>query len=217
MATTMYATQPGAHYGYPQPPPSPPMDEAAKCSLPSISNLLVMADAGSPTSEHSPQSQSGIAPTPFPNKKPSMLRTGLASSIKADTRPNSSHYPSSGPSRAALPPTPPMSTDTSFEGYNSPSTKSHVPVISGTANYYYETTPPVEDVPRQHINPVVSRLPIQSQSYSSQAFASPYLNQPVIPAYYASPLPTAQSQISGLFYQRPLPQVGPCHHSPYEY
>ncbi|KAI1203635.1 hypothetical protein F5X97DRAFT_96753 [Nemania serpens] len=192
MATTMYTTQPGAHYGYPQSPPSPPMDEAAKCSLPSISNLLVMADAGSPTSEHSSQSQP-------------------ASSIKADTRPNSSHYQSSGPSRAALPPTPPMSTDTSFEGYNSPSTKSlsQVPVISGTANYYYETTPPVEDVPRQHINPVVSRLPMQSQSYSSQAFASPYLNQPAIPGYYASPLPTAQSQISGLFYQRPLPQAFP--------
>ncbi|KAI0105647.1 hypothetical protein GGR51DRAFT_180364 [Nemania sp. FL0031] len=192
MATAIYANQPGAHYGYPQPPPSPPMDETAKCSLPSISNLLVMADAGSPTSEHSPALQP-------------------ASSTKADTRPNSSHYSSSGPSRANLPPTPPMSTDPSFDGYNSPSTKSltQVPVISGPTNYYYETTPPVEDVHRQQVNPVVSRLPMQSQTYSPQAFASSYLNQPTMPTYYAPPLPTAQSQISGLFYQRPLPQTFP--------
>ncbi|KAI1755960.1 hypothetical protein F4782DRAFT_376423 [Xylaria castorea] len=192
MATAMYANQPGAHYGYPQPPPSPPMDEAAKCSLPSISNLLVMADAGSPTSEHSPQSQQ-------------------ASSTKGDTRPNSSHHSGSGPSRAALPPTPPMSTDASFEGYNSPSTKSltQVPVISGTANYYYETTPPVEDIHRHHMNPVISRLPMQPQSYSPQAFASSYLNQTGMSTYYTPTLPTAQSQISGLFYQRPLPQSFP--------
>ncbi|TRX94044.1 hypothetical protein FHL15_005122 [Xylaria flabelliformis] len=192
MATAIYANQPGAHYGYPQPPPSPPMDEAAKCSLPSISNLLVMADAGSPTSEHSPQSQT-------------------ASSTKGDTRPNSSHHSGSGPSRAALPPTPPMSTDASFEGYNSPSTKSltQVPVISGTANYYYETTPPVEDIHRQHMNPVMSRLPMQPQSYTPQAFASSYLNQPGMSTYYTPPISTAQSQISGLFYQRPLPQVSP--------
>jgi hypothetical protein len=191
MATAIYTNQPGAHYGYPQPPPSPPMDETSKCSLPSISNLLVMADAGSPTSEHSPQSQP-------------------ASSTKAETRPNSSHYSSSGPSRAALPPTPPMSTDASFEGYSSPSTKSltQVPMMSGPANYYYETTPPVEDVHRQHINPVVSRLSMQHQSYPQQAFASSYLNQPAMPTYYSTPLPAAQPQISGLFYQRPLPQVG---------
>ncbi|KAI1176415.1 hypothetical protein F4777DRAFT_275854 [Nemania sp. FL0916] len=192
MATAMYANQPSAHYGYPQSPPSPPMDEAAKCSLPSISNLLVMADAGSPTSEHSPQTQPG-------------------SSFKADTRPNSSHFSNGGISRTALPPTPPMSSDASFEGYHSPSTKSlaQVPVVPGAADYYYETTPPVEEMPRQQINPVVSRLPVQSQSYSPQAYTSSYINQPTMPTYYAPPLPTAQSQISGLFYQRPLPQSFP--------
>lgn len=62
MATTMvpnhYAAQQVASYSYvqPQPPPSPPMDDN-KCSLPSISNLLGLADAGSPTSETSPQNQ----------------------------------------------------------------------------------------------------------------------------------------------------------------
>lgn len=189
------------------------MDETSKCSLPSISNLLVMADAGSPTSEHSPQSQPGMFVSS--NTKRFMLRPKIASSTKADTRPNSSHYSSNGPSRAALPPTPPMSTDASFEGYNSPSTKSltQVPMMSGPANYYYETTPPVEDVHRQHINPVVSRLPMQPQPYSQQAFASSYLNQPAMSTYYSTPLPAAQPQISGLFYQRPLPQVGARRHS----
>lgn len=63
MATSLghspYAMQHVASYGYVQahqPPPSPPMDDM-KCSLPSISNLLGLADAGSPTSETSHQSQ----------------------------------------------------------------------------------------------------------------------------------------------------------------
>ncbi|KAI1825809.1 hypothetical protein F4861DRAFT_151829 [Xylaria intraflava] len=191
MATAIYANQPRGHYGYPQPPPSPPMDDTPKCSLPSISNLLVMADAGSPTSEHSPQSHS--APS------------------KSDTRPNSSHYSGSGPSRVTLPPTPPMSTDASFEGYASPPTRplTQVPVVSGTANYYYETTPPVEDVHRQQMSPPVARLPMQAQPYSPTSFASSYSNQPAMSNYYAPALSTGQSQISGVFYPRPLPQTFP--------
>ncbi|KAI1343371.1 hypothetical protein F5Y15DRAFT_369836 [Xylariaceae sp. FL0016] len=192
MATAFYTNQPGAHYGYPQPPPSPPMDETSKCSLPSISNLLVMADAGSPTSETSPQSQ--------------------APSVKSETRPNSSHYAASnGPSRTALPPTPPMSNDAAFEGYGSPSMKSvsQASVVSAPSNYYYETTPPVEDVHRQQM--AASRMAMP-QGYPQQAFASPYLGQPAMPQYYTSALPAApqaQPQISGLYFQRPLPQAFP--------
>ncbi|KAI0393387.1 hypothetical protein F5Y17DRAFT_310971 [Xylariaceae sp. FL0594] len=190
MATAMmYSNQHRSHYGYPQPPPSPPMDDASKCSLPSISNLLVMADAGSPTSETSPQSQS-------------------APSMKSDTRPNSSHYPSNGHSRNALPLTPPMSAD-SFEGHGSPSTKplGQVPAMAGhNSYYYYERTPPLEEVHRQQTSPTVSRVPTRAQPYSSQAFASSYLSQSPMPAYYTPTLPSNQSQVSGLFYQRPLPQ-----------
>ncbi|CAJ2504315.1 Uu.00g117090.m01.CDS01 [Anthostomella pinea] len=190
MATAIYTNQPGAHYGYPQPPPSPPMDETSKCSLPSISNLLGLADAGSPTTEHSPQSQ--------------------ASSTKADTRPNSSHYAG----RTNMPPTPPMSTEASFEGYSSPSTKSvsQVSVVSAP-NYYYETTPPVEDVHRHQMAAAAApRMPMHVQSYPQQAFASSYMNQPAMGSYYPPPMsaaPSAQSQISGLYYQRPLPQAFP--------
>jgi hypothetical protein len=60
MATTMlsnhHSSQPSGHYGYAA-PPSPPLDESSRCSLPSISNLLGLADQGSPTSETSPQNQ----------------------------------------------------------------------------------------------------------------------------------------------------------------
>lgn len=190
MATAMYINQPGAQYGYPQPPPSPPMDETSKCSLPSISNLLVMADAGSPTTEQSPQSQQ-------------------ASSVKVETRPNSSHCANNGPSRAALPPTPPMSSEASFEGYNSPSTRS-VSVVSAPS-YYYETTPPLEDVHRQQMS-AVPRMPVQAPAYSQAAFAAPYMGQTPMGPYYSASIPAAQAaqpQISGLYYQRPLPQAFP--------
>jgi hypothetical protein len=49
-----YNTQPmsqNSAYAYvavPQPPPSPPVDETSKCSLPSISSLLGLADGSSP-------------------------------------------------------------------------------------------------------------------------------------------------------------------------
>ncbi|KAK3338804.1 hypothetical protein B0H65DRAFT_579610 [Neurospora tetraspora] len=45
-------------------PTPPPLDDSNKCSLPSISNLLVMADQGSPTSETSPQSRPALAQAP---------------------------------------------------------------------------------------------------------------------------------------------------------
>lgn len=64
MMTNHYTSQPSVPYGYGQPqgPPSPPMDDTSKCSLPSISNLLGLADGGSPTSEQFPGSQQGKGP-----------------------------------------------------------------------------------------------------------------------------------------------------------
>ncbi|ORY67621.1 uncharacterized protein BCR38DRAFT_483237 [Pseudomassariella vexata] len=189
MSTTIYTTQPGAQYGYPQPPPSPPVDETSRCSLPSISNLLVMADAGSPTTESSPASQQ------------------QAQSTKSETRPNSSHYASNGPNRSALPPTPPMSSDASFEGgYNSPSMKSVSQTSAASApSYYYESTPPLEnDVQRQQM--------ATPRVYPQQTYpAASYISQPPMASYYPPPMQPspAQSQISGLYFQRPLPQAFP--------
>ncbi|ROW10345.1 hypothetical protein VMCG_01981 [Cytospora schulzeri] len=200
MATMMmadhyhYASQPSVTYGYGQPqgPPSPPMDDTSKCSLPSISNLLGLADGGSPTSEQFPVSQQ-------------------ASSQKSDTRPTSSHYNNVATRNTALPPTPPMSSDASFDGYHSPSTRS-VSQLSAASNYFYESTPSMGHVePEPQRQQMVSRLPVQAPSYAQPAFASSYMGPPAMPSYYPTmqPTPPPQPQVSGLYYQRPLPQAFP--------
>ncbi|RYP02889.1 hypothetical protein DL764_005545 [Monosporascus ibericus] len=149
-----------------------------------------MADAGSPTTEQSPQTQ------------------------HHESRPESSHNASNGPPRSALPPTPPMGVDACFEGYNSPSSKSdsQVPVVPGPT-YYYETTPPVEEIARQTMtNAPVARIPLQASAYTQPQFATPYIRQPSMGPYYQSSMQAvspAQSQISALYYQRPLPQTFP--------
>lgn len=214
MATMMmpnhYAPQASAHYGYAQPqgPPSPPMDDTSKCSLPSISNLLGLADGGSPTSETSQATVQGkgssvscrVASHP-------LLTRHTASSQKADTRPNSSHY-NNGPARGgALPPTPPMSSEASFDGYHSPSAKSVSQLP--TQNYYFDSPQsmsPVEQ-PEPH-RQMISRMPVQP-AYAAPAFASSYMSSPAMASYYPTmqPTPPPQPQVSGLYYQRPLPQV----------
>ncbi|KAL1884223.1 hypothetical protein VTK73DRAFT_5359 [Phialemonium thermophilum] len=249
MATSMltghYVAQPNAHYGYAA-PPSPPLDETSKCSLPSISNLLGLADQGSPTSETSPQSQSPSQTQQqqqqqqqeqqqqhqhqqpqhvqqqqqIQQQQQQTLHQQLLQQqtqiARPDTRPNSSHYNSVQIPRSVLPPTPPMSSDASFDGYNSPSTRS-VSQLSVASGYYFESTPPpmsqVETDPRHHMSTGLSRLPMQASSYQPQfaAAAASYLAQPTMSSYYPpmQPTPPPQPQISSLYYQRPLPQTFP--------
>jgi hypothetical protein len=114
-----------------------------------------------------------------------------------------------------MPPTPPMSTDASFESHSSPSTRSlsQVSVVSAP-NYYYETTPPLEaDLQRHHSMPAaaIPRVTIPAPAYAQPAYAaSSYLSQPALSSYYGSAVqPQAQPHISGMYYQRPLPQVSP--------
>lgn len=132
-----------------------------------------------------------------------------AQSAKSETRPNSSHYGNTSMARSALPPTPPMTSDASFEGYNSPSTKS-VSQLSVASNYYYESATPlghVESEVRHH----VPRVPVQTSAYQPHYAPSSYMSQPAMASYYPpmQPTPPPQSQISGLYYQRPLPQAFP--------
>ncbi|KAK7750418.1 hypothetical protein SLS62_007606 [Diatrype stigma] len=158
-----------------------------------------MADARSPTTaEHSPQAQQqqgmeetcsrrwGFAET----ERPTNLPIGT---IKTEARPDSAPHGSNGQSRNALPPTPPMGADATFDGYNSPSTKSvtQVPVVSGPS-YYYETTPPLEDMGRQTMTAApVARMPIQASPYAQAHFAAPYMGQPSMGSYYQSPMSSA--------------------------
>ncbi|KAI1245751.1 hypothetical protein MGN70_012644 [Eutypa lata] len=156
-----------------------------------------MADARSPTTEQSPQAQQQQAP------------------IKTEARPDSApHASNNSQSRNALPPTPPMGADATFDGYNSPSTKSvtQLPVVSGPS-YYYETTPPLEDIGRQTMTAApVARMPMQASPYAQAQFATPYMGQPSMGPYYHTPMTTvgpAQPHISALYYQRALPQAFP--------
>jgi uncharacterized Zn-finger protein len=216
MATAMishYAPQQQTHYGY-VPPPSPPMDETSKCSLPSISNLLGLADQGSPTSETHPQTQQQRRMIPRKQRWQGFGADEISAAqqqqqIKPETRPNSSHYGNPAMMRAALPPSPPMSSDASFEGYNSPSTKS-VSQLSTTSNYYFETTPPLSHMDERHIAAVPRVHQVQTSAYQPQ-FASPYMSQPAMASYYPpmQPTPPPQPQMQGLYYQRPLPQAFP--------
>ncbi|KAK3371998.1 hypothetical protein B0H63DRAFT_285672 [Podospora didyma] len=192
MMSTHFAPQQHAHYGY-APPPSPPMEDTSKCSLPSISNLLGLADQGSPTSETSPQSQQ-------------------SQSSKPDTRPNSSHYGNSMLRGSILPPSPPMTSDNSFEGYNSPATKP-MTQLSTAQGYYFESPPPLSQIDEnsRHIATAVPRAPVHASAYQSQFAAQTYMSQPAMPSYYPpmQPAPPQQQQMPGMFFQRPLPQV--CH------
>ncbi|KAK7433229.1 hypothetical protein QQZ08_000165 [Neonectria magnoliae] len=203
-----------------------------KCSLPSISNLLGLADAGSPVSEASPASRQhspqleGEDPhsgdTDRGSKKLTWDAAGLqtqrpetTSGIKAESRPGSGHAKSSH--HHGLPPTPPMSTDASFDGYNSPSNKHSSHAYPNAApRGYYETTPPLEaDIQRQMMAPsAVPRstpAPVQAP-YPQQQFAAPYAQQqPPMGTYYPPMQPTQphQHQVMGTYYQRSLPQSFP--------
>lgn len=223
MITTHYAHAPqqSVQYGY-MPPPSPPMDESAKCSLPSISNLLGVADQGSPTSEASFQQQQQQQQRQQQQQQcmsSSWWITGYGDTdpapaqqtAKLETRPSSSHY-GNPVMRAGLPPSPPMSSDASFEGFNSPSTRSVSQVPTGS-NYYFEATPPLQleaDARQLSTAATVPRASVQtSTSYQPQFTGSAYISQSAIPSYYP-PIQAAappQTQMSGLYYQRALPQV----------
>ncbi|KAI5467855.1 hypothetical protein BGZ63DRAFT_410705 [Mariannaea sp. PMI_226] len=200
--TGHYTTQQGRYHvahQTPQHPPSPPMDDY-KCSLPSISNLLGLADAGTTAGEgapvsrqHSPQQEAGFHTS------------------RSGSRPGSGYAKSSA--HRGLPPTPPMSTDASFDGYASPSTKpgSHAYSSSASRGYYYETTPPLEsDMQRQAMAP--GSAPRSAPSpYPQQSLAAPYAGhpQPPVSGYYPSMPKSTQHQVAGGYYQRPLPQSFP--------
>ncbi|RDL41057.1 C2H2 and C2HC zinc finger [Venustampulla echinocandica] len=194
----------------PQPPPSPPVDETSKCSLPSISSLLGLADGSSPQ-EQSPQQTS---------------QQQSAQSTKSECRPGSGHQ-TYGPSpamstRGALPPTPPMQSESAFDGRQSPSAGSTSGYSVASAPSYYFTPSTisaihnVESHPhRQHIPTMPQRrvsMPAASIAYTQPTFnGSQYNMSPTQQPYYAGPMQSAppQSQISGLYYQRPLPQQFP--------
>jgi len=211
-----YTAQPlGQNPGYtyvtaPQPPPSPPVDEVAKCSLPSISSLLGLADGSSPQEQPSQQQSQQTAPP------------------KTEYRPDSGHQ-HYGPSpvmasRGALPPTPPMQSESGFDGRQSPSAGSNSGYSVASAPSYYFAPSSVSSInnvephaQRQHVPQLQRRvsMPAAAMAYAQSPYnGSQYSVSPQqsMSSYYPSPMqatPPPQAQISGLYYQRPLPQFPP--------
>lgn len=133
-------------------------------------------------------------------------RSHPAPSQKSDTRPNSPHNYNGVPARGgALPPTPPMGSEASFDGYShSPSTKSVSQLP--TQNYYYDSAPSMASLESEaRHQQMVPRIPVQPNY--APAFASSYMSNPAMASYYPHMQPTPPPQVSGLYYQRPLPQV----------
>jgi hypothetical protein len=159
-----------AYISTPQAPPSPPVEEAPKCSLPSISSLLGLSDER----EHT-HTQGDL-------ESPADKQTEQERQQQQQTR--------------GLPPTPPMQSDSGFDGRQSPSASSQYSVVSAPSSYYYApSVNNVESHQQRQTVPVPRRV-----SYSQFS--------PQQSMYYPSPMqPTPPPQVQGLYYQRPLPQV----------
>ncbi|RCI13289.1 hypothetical protein L249_0809 [Ophiocordyceps polyrhachis-furcata BCC 54312] len=207
LVPTQFIPSHGEYYRHaqlPQPPPSPPMEDA-KCSLPSISKLLGLVDGGScSSSSSSSYYYSHAEPFRTEGKYRASCRPKEEADILfqsyADSRPDSGY----GKSSRGMPPTPPMGADASFDGgYNNNSPR------LGKPGRFYETTPPLDaDLRRQQISN--GRPPLR-QSLSSAPFPAAYYHQSPMAAAAAAAAgtPSPHPQISNLFYQQPLPQTFP--------
>jgi hypothetical protein len=279
MASSLVAnpyTAQATHHAYtymttPQAPPSPPVEEAPKCSLPSISSLLDIAD-GPSTQEQAQQRK---------HKKSGFPRQYQEINIRTNTdteatqqhqqqqhqqqqqqfqqqhqhqqhqhqqrQPHAVEYnrqtvqyaaPLAANIRTNLPPTPPMQSESGFDERQSPSATSppQYPVASAPSYYFgpavmiSATGSAINNVEphaqRQHQPQSIPRRASIPVSMPYAQTPSPYAPSPytVSPqqsmnssmgSYYPSPMQVTppQQQISGLYYQRPLPTVS-FHHSP---
>ncbi|PNY26788.1 Zinc finger protein [Tolypocladium capitatum] len=216
LISSQYASLHGEYYRCtqpPHPPPSPPMDDS-RCSLPSISKLLDLADAGSPASETSAASQSGSprAEGAGSSSQQSRQQTPYACT---SSRPGSS-YAKHSHHQWGMPPTPPMGTDATFDSYNSPSSKPVSRFASAAPGHFYETTPPLDnDVRRQHhmMSSKAARRSVPTH-HTRQAFSTSSLSTlPQMVNHYQPPSHAGTSshhpQVSDLYYQQPIPQTFP--------
>ncbi|KFY41864.1 hypothetical protein V495_04750 [Pseudogymnoascus sp. VKM F-4514 (FW-929)] len=193
--------QPPQSYSYvqvPQPPPSPPMEEIAKCSLPSISSLLGIAD-NNPSQQ---QEQS----------RPMSQHT-------SDGRKNSAHYTSSSAAttpRQSLPLTPPTHPDSAPESRHSPSSS-----ISSTSQYSCASTPaaycfqpgPTANLAfnpeREGFSGAEARrasVPLSQPQYGLPSSAYPMAPAPQMNGYYPPTMPGGQPPLqNGVYYQQRPP------------
>lgn len=142
--------------------------------------------------------------------------------LKEEYRPESGHYYGPSPSmssRGALPPTPPMQSDGGFDGRQSPSqaSTSSYSVVSAPSYYFNPSQISAINNMEPHAQrqpaPAVTRrvsMPVTPMSYTHSPFNGSYTMSPgaqSLNSYYPSPIQAQPAQVSGLYYQRPLPQV----------
>ncbi len=120
--------------------------------------------------------------------------------------------------RNALPPTPPMQSESPFDGRQSPSagSTSGYSVVSAPSYYFAPASVSAinnvkPNAQRQHVPQRRVSMPATAVAYQQSPYNGPqYTVSPQsMSSYYPSPMQQTppQSQISGLYYQRPLPQV----------
>ena len=181
------------HYPYAHSPPSPPTDSAPRCSLPSISNLLGLADAGSSTCEQT----APVARQPSPFSR--------ASGLKLESRPTTGYSRAQPYPSREFPPSPPMSSAASVDN-NSPCSRNvgHFSNVPSPAGHYYETTPPAEtEAQRQYVAP-------RPQAPHTPLTTSPSMGHPPPhSSYFPQEACQQSSQGPSMVHQRPLPQNFP--------
>lgn len=116
-----------------------------------------------------------------------------------------------------LPPTPPMQSESGFDGRQSPSVASNsgYSVASAPSHYFNSPATAINNIEPHAQRQMVHELPRRVSMPANMGYTqSPYNGSQYSPnqqPYYPNPMhatqPQVQPQVSGLYYQRPLPQV----------
>lgn len=209
----------------PQPPPSPPVEEMNRCTLPSISSLIGLTN-GQPTHQESCEQDLQAAKAPVltarpasegpTEQEPRTWRIGQsqqASPVEYRAMPFS--QASVSKPRVLQPPTPPLRPDFVFDGAQSPSASSSQSTASASNHYFSGAINNLEPHQQRH-HPLPSALQPQKRhslpsdvSAGSPYPSSPYASPPALISGgpYVSPIePQAPTAI---YYQRPLPSSFP--------
>lgn len=208
---------------------SPVSEDGPKPSLPSISNLLGIADGERSSQDHgmsfTPQPEASTADMPLAPQSEHFQQDSrlhgqqqAAQPVMIEPRQRSS-YPVlelSSSQRTIIPPTPPLRNDSVVEGTHSPSTISTGSSLSGPPYFLGSAINNIEaDHQRAAHAHFIKRHSVPSQPNTSPYNQSPYATSP----YNASPgalssgsyySPTdASYPVSNLYHQRPLPSNFP--------
>lgn len=208
----------------PQPPPSPPVEEMNRCTLPSISSLIGLTNdqpahqdprkQGLRTCERASTDSRPASemPTEQEPRKRRTAHTQQPSPVEYRTLPFSQASVSNP--RALLPPTPPLRPDFVFDGAQSPSASSSQSTASASNPYFNGTINNLE--PHQQRQPFPSPLPSQKRhSLPSDASAgspypsSPYASPPALVSSGAYMSPTEPAAPATIYFQRPQPSSFP--------